>query len=634
MADLSREQLVDITSLIERVGSVFSLFGSFFIIITFSCSSAFHQKPINRLVFYASFGNVLCNVGTLMAGSYTKFPDSVGCQLQGALIQMFMPADTLWTLAMGINVWLTFYQKYDAIGLRKMEKWYFLLCYGVPLVPAVTFAFVENQAQGRVYGDAKLWCWITPRWTAFRFALFYGPVWIAILTTLFIYARAGRDIYNKRRTLRDFGTGSGHEPDFFNMTDPFSTKTTEIIVTSEPASERPLETAGNVGGPAWRQRLSQVGIAHSTGTGTTDFPGPGGGPGHTAQSTPADVPAGMYSVTISADAPAKGNKPPVHYKTGSGAPTPARQSSEVESQYDHRKQRSRSNSSSTGKSSLPDNHDNTTNGNATSSPLPPPQPGTTPFAAATAAGPGYYMGSGIIPRPQTSSAATTAGAAAASARLQRGRAAVAANSAAWSYTKCAMLFFTAMLITWLPSTGNRLYNLASGGQTSTALEYMTAIVLPIQGFWNCVIYCVTSSEAVAAFFQDISSARLAMVSFCCSCGGGGGSRRRHHHRRDRSGPPAQLGGDDDGLRWQQFQNNQKDLELMVPGSTWPNAPYAVAAKPATPTGRTLLRSLVKGPAGGPDRNRRSSVQQPDGGAAVDNRKNSASDSTTELRPSQ
>lgn len=88
-----------------------------------------------------------------------------------------MPADTLWTLAMGINVWLTFYQKYDAIGLRKMEKWYFLLCYGVPLVPAVTFAFVENQAQGRVYGDAKLWCWITPRWTAFRFALFYGPVW-------------------------------------------------------------------------------------------------------------------------------------------------------------------------------------------------------------------------------------------------------------------------------------------------------------------------------------------------------------------------------------------------------------------------------------------------------------------------
>ena len=90
MATASRDQLVDITSLIERVGSVFSLLGSFFIIVTFSCSSAFHKKPINRLVFYASFGNILCNVGTLMAGSFTRFPTSVGCQLQGALLQMYV----------------------------------------------------------------------------------------------------------------------------------------------------------------------------------------------------------------------------------------------------------------------------------------------------------------------------------------------------------------------------------------------------------------------------------------------------------------------------------------------------------------------------------------------------------------
>lgn len=74
-------------SLIERVCSVLSLLGCIFIIVTFALSSAF-RKPINRLVFYASIGNMLCNVGTLMSTSYIDSPNSIGCQAQGFLIQM------------------------------------------------------------------------------------------------------------------------------------------------------------------------------------------------------------------------------------------------------------------------------------------------------------------------------------------------------------------------------------------------------------------------------------------------------------------------------------------------------------------------------------------------------------------
>ena len=83
---LTDNQLIAI-SIIERVGSVFSLLGCIFIIVTFCSSKAFH-KPINRLVFYASFGNMMTNVGTLMAREYIPMPDSVGCQLQSFLIQM------------------------------------------------------------------------------------------------------------------------------------------------------------------------------------------------------------------------------------------------------------------------------------------------------------------------------------------------------------------------------------------------------------------------------------------------------------------------------------------------------------------------------------------------------------------
>jgi hypothetical protein len=84
--NLSPEQQTAISA-IERAGSVLSILGCIIIIVTFSISKAFH-KPINRLVFYASFGNMMTNVATLIARDLVAFPDSVGCQFQGFLVQM------------------------------------------------------------------------------------------------------------------------------------------------------------------------------------------------------------------------------------------------------------------------------------------------------------------------------------------------------------------------------------------------------------------------------------------------------------------------------------------------------------------------------------------------------------------
>lgn len=184
---------VDVFSTIERACSVFSLLGCLFIIVTFTMSKAFH-KPINRLVFYASFGNAITNVATIIARSYIGDPSSAGCQTQAFLIQMyvdishhtaicltcysrFMPADALWTLAMAINVYLTFYFKFDAQRLRRMEATYLICCYGIPFVVALTYIFVSTPTRGRMYGNATLWCWVSPKWDIFRIATFYGPIW-------------------------------------------------------------------------------------------------------------------------------------------------------------------------------------------------------------------------------------------------------------------------------------------------------------------------------------------------------------------------------------------------------------------------------------------------------------------------
>lgn len=73
---------------VERVASCFSLVGSIFIFLTFSYSPGF-RRPVNRLIFYASWGNTLCNVGTLISASGPKAgQNSHLCQFQAFLLQM------------------------------------------------------------------------------------------------------------------------------------------------------------------------------------------------------------------------------------------------------------------------------------------------------------------------------------------------------------------------------------------------------------------------------------------------------------------------------------------------------------------------------------------------------------------
>ncbi|KAJ9654870.1 hypothetical protein H2198_006143 [Neophaeococcomyces mojaviensis] len=224
--------------IIERVASIFSLFGAAFVIVTFALSDKF-RKPVNRLVFYATFGNILTNIATLISiDSIESGQSSPLCQFQAFLIQWFMPADALWTFAMACNVWLSFFRSYDATTLRRLEFKYLLACYGLPFIPAFVYLFVETYERGKVYGSAVLWCWVALKWDFLRVATFYGPVWIVILCTIGIYVRVGCVILKWRKTLlsleKEPGTqGTKELPTIGIM------KTSEVTVTrSEEAQPR------------------------------------------------------------------------------------------------------------------------------------------------------------------------------------------------------------------------------------------------------------------------------------------------------------------------------------------------------------------------------------------------------------
>jgi hypothetical protein len=76
---------------------------------------------------------------------------------------------------MATNVFLVFFNAYDAQQLRHLEKWYLAFSYGVPGIPALTYV-VLGRTGNQIMGSATLWCWVKTDLSWMRIAFFYAPV--------------------------------------------------------------------------------------------------------------------------------------------------------------------------------------------------------------------------------------------------------------------------------------------------------------------------------------------------------------------------------------------------------------------------------------------------------------------------
>jgi hypothetical protein len=70
-----------------------------------------------------------------------------------------------------------------------------------------------------------------------------------------------------------------------------------------------------------------------------------------------------------------------------------------------------------------------------------------------------------------------------------------------AYSRVAFLFFASNVSIWVPASINRVYSVYHPATPSFALNVMAAIVLPLQGLWNCIIYLVVNK----ATFREIFS---------------------------------------------------------------------------------------------------------------------------------
>jgi hypothetical protein len=81
----------------------------------------------------------------------------------------------------------------------------------------------------------------------------------------------------------------------------------------------------------------------------------------------------------------------------------------------------------------------------------------------------------------------------------------------YRYTKSAMLFAISILITWVPSSANRVYGIFHPDQPSYALNIATAVVLPSQGFWNGLIFFTTNLPICRRVWRDVREGRRVKV---------------------------------------------------------------------------------------------------------------------------
>ncbi|KJK78428.1 hypothetical protein H634G_06126 [Metarhizium anisopliae BRIP 53293] len=82
-----------------------------------------------------------------------------------------------------------------------------------------------------------------------------------------------------------------------------------------------------------------------------------------------------------------------------------------------------------------------------------------------------------------------------------------------AYLRTSGIFGISVLITWIPSSINRIYSLWNGGQVSYPLSIASGCVLPLQGVWNAIIFFTTSWSDVQAEAKTLK-ARLGYGGVC------------------------------------------------------------------------------------------------------------------------
>lgn len=123
-----------------------------------------------------------------------------------------------------------------------------------------------------------------------------------------------------------------------------------------------------------------------------------------------------------------------------------------------------------------------------------------------------------------------------------------------AYLRTSFVFAISILVTWTPSSINRVHNLIHPDDESFGLNVASAVVLPLQGVWNAIIYFSTSW---ATFRDEMGRTWLARTWL-------GEKVRARYGRGVREGAGAEAGGEGGaGERGEMSREEIDDMALEL-----------------------------------------------------------------------
>jgi len=135
------------------------------------------RKVSDRLLFGMSLMNFIGAFAYFLA--VWPIPNYSFCQFQGFMIQL--NAAVYWYNGMlATNFLLRIVREWKEFEVERIEPWLHFTAWAYPV--ATSFAALGLN----MYGNAKLWCWITGSFDWARWAFFYGPLWFFMLSTAVI----------------------------------------------------------------------------------------------------------------------------------------------------------------------------------------------------------------------------------------------------------------------------------------------------------------------------------------------------------------------------------------------------------------------------------------------------------------
>jgi hypothetical protein len=171
-----------ILAILPKVSGTLSCFFSGVIIYTILRDKKRRSRTYHRLIFgisccdlSASFWLALSTWPIPEDGALWAVGNETTCNLQGFFTQLGI-ASSFYNASLSFYYVLVVRYGWKEHQLKWAERFFF---HSIPLLWGLVSA-ITGLSIG-VYGNASLWCWVSPLYQKFRWTAFYGPLWVMIL---------------------------------------------------------------------------------------------------------------------------------------------------------------------------------------------------------------------------------------------------------------------------------------------------------------------------------------------------------------------------------------------------------------------------------------------------------------------